>query len=158
MALAIYNDEFFDAMDRMMENNLSRFLNYSSPYYKDWNSSLWNSWSFPTDLVEHEDHYELVCDCPGYSPQEISIEEKGNYLTISGERKSNNDSGEKKGKYYRKERSYSKFTRSFTIPENVKSNEIGATLQNGVLKISLPKSEPKPEQNLRKIPIQSLNK
>jgi HSP20 family protein len=78
----------------------------------------------------------------------VSIEIKDNVLTLSGERK--HDQETKKENYHRIERVYGKFSRSFTLPETVQVEKVKANYKDGVLEITLPKAE---ETKPKAIPI-----
>ncbi len=94
------------------------------------------------DVKEEKEAYIMDMDLPGKTDKDINIEFKNNVLTISSEEKS--DRKEKKeekeeSKYLIKERSYSKFTRSFSLPDDVNSEKIAAKVENGVLHITMPR-------------------
>jgi HSP20 family protein len=81
---------------------------------------------------------------PGVDKKDIVVHVNGRFLTIKGERLSENEV--KEDKYHRRERSYGKFERVFTLPE-VDPDKIKAGYKNGVLKIDIPKpGELKPKQ------------
>lgn len=92
-----------------------------------------------TDLVETDSHYVLRADLPGVSEDDINVELNDNVLTISGERKSERE--ERKGGYYRVERSSGSFRRSVRLPDGVDADAIEATFDRGVLEVSVPKPE-----------------
>jgi HSP20 family protein len=81
----------------------------------------------------------VKAEVPGLEPKDIDISLTGGVLTIKGEKKQEKE--EKDENYHRIERSYGTFTRSVRVPQEVQSDKIEATYKNGVLKITLPKSE-----------------
>ncbi|MCH8557494.1 MAG: Hsp20/alpha crystallin family protein [Balneolia bacterium] len=91
------------------------------------------------DILEHDTSFELKVTLPGLKKEEINIELEDNILTISGERK--HETEEKNKKYHLVESRYGKFTRSFTLPRNVNREGIKATMEDGILSISVEKSE-----------------
>ena len=94
-----------------------------------------------TDIRETKDGYELDVDLPGYDKKDISLELKDGYLTIRANR---NEEKEDKGHHYlRKERFTGSCSRSFYVGENVKETDVHAKFDNGILKLSFPKEEPK---------------
>lgn len=99
-------------------------------------------YNLPADMIEHDDRYEIVVDCPGLSEEDISVEQKEGYITIGGEVSSSSNKTEEK--FVFQERSYSKFNRSFKLPKNVDINRIQANLDKGVLTVSLHKLEETP--------------
>ena len=98
-----------------------------------------------TDLAETETHYVLTADLPGVAEGDVSIEFDDNVLTVSGERKVEQE--EKREGYHRVERSFGQFRRSLRLPEGVDADAIAATFDKGVLEIRIPKPEArKPRQ------------
>jgi HSP20 family protein len=91
------------------------------------------------DLQENDNAYFLNVDLPGVKKEDLRVDVSGHMLTISGERRYEKDA--KTGRTHRYERAYGKFTRSFTLPENVKADAIEANLEDGVLSVALPKAE-----------------
>ncbi|MDG6774250.1 Hsp20/alpha crystallin family protein [Thiomicrorhabdus sp. ZW0627] len=83
--------------------------------------------------------YHIEVDLPGVKKEDIKVEVKDNRVTISGERKTKEEVKEEE--YYRVESSYGKFERSFTLPENVDSENVTASSNDGVLEVVLPKKE-----------------
>jgi HSP20 family protein len=87
----------------------------------------------------------LKADLPEVNPQDLDIRVENNILTIRGERKFENKVNEKN--YLRVERAYGSFSRNFSLANSVKSEEIKADYQDGVLTLSIPKcEEAKPKQ------------
>jgi HSP20 family protein len=102
-------------------------------------------WLPATDLIESETHYVLRADLPGVSEDDISVELDHDVLTISGERKAQQQ--ERKGGYVRVERATGSFRRSLRLPEGVDAEAITAGFDRGVLEVSVPKPEqPKPRK------------
>jgi len=101
---------------------------------------------------EDENAYVVEIDIPGVKKEDIKVNidpEKGT-LTVSGERKFKEEV--KKEDYYKIESSYGKFMRTFSLPENVDSDNIDAKTEDGVLVITLPKVK-KEEKEVKEIPI-----
>ena len=94
-------------------------------------------WLPAMDLVESGDHYVLSADLPGLSEADVNIEVKDRVLTISGERKSSQETTDKG--YRRVERAFGSFKRSLTLPEGVDPEAVTATFENGVLEVRIPK-------------------
>ena len=101
-----------------------------------------------TDLAETETHYVLKADLPGVAESDVSIELDDNVLTVSGERKVEQE--EKREGFHRVERSFGRFRRSLTLPDGVDADAIAATFDKGVLEIRIPKPE---QRKPRKISI-----
>lgn len=97
-----------------------------------------------TDVREHDDHYEVDIDLPGFKKDELSVELKDGYLVISAAKGLDEDEKEKKtGKFVRQERYAGSMSRSFYVGEDVKQEDIHAKYESGVLKLSIPKEEEK---------------
>lgn len=94
---------------------------------------------------EGESAYHIDVDLPGVIKEDIKVDINKDVLTISGERKTKDEVKEED--YYKVETSFGKFTRSFTLPENVDIENIEARSDNGVLEVIIPKKE---EQNSKK--------
>lgn len=100
-----------------------------------------------TDVQEHDDHYEVDIDLPGFKKDEISLELKDGYLMVSAAKGLDKDEQDKKtGKFIRRERYAGSMSRSFYIGEEVKQEDIHAKYEGGVLKLSFPKVEKKKPQ------------
>jgi len=100
-----------------------------------------------TDVQEHEDHYEVDIDLPGFKKDELSLELKDGYLVISAAKGLDKDEKEKEtGKFVRRERYAGSMSRSFYVGADVKQEDIHAKYESGVLKLSIPKTEQKKPQ------------
>ncbi len=100
-----------------------------------------------TDVQEHEDHYEVDIDLPGFKKDELSLELKDGYLVISAAKGLDKDEKEKEsGKFVRRERYAGSMSRSFYVGEDMKQEDIHAKYESGVLKLSIPKLEQKKPQ------------
>lgn len=103
------------------------------------------------DVSETKEHYLISFDMPGVRKEEIKIEVHGRELLVSGERQ--REMNEKQGETsFRRERSYGRFERSFTLPSTITSEKIEAHYENGVLNVALPKAE---EDKSRSIQVQT---
>ena len=92
-----------------------------------------------TDVHETEDSYELDVDLPGFQKDEIHVDLKDGYLTISAAKGLDKDAQDKKGKYIRQERYAGACSRSFYVGD-IKPEDVSAKYEDGILKISLPKA------------------
>lgn len=97
-----------------------------------------------TDVQEHDDHYEVDIDLPGFRKEELSLELQDGYLMITAAKGLDKDEKEKKtGKFVRQERYAGSMSRSFYVGEDVKQEDIHAKYESGVLKLNIPKPEEK---------------
>ena len=94
-----------------------------------------------TDVRETEDSYELDIDLPGFKKEDVNVELKDGYLTISAAKSLNKDEGGKDGKYIRQERYAGSMSRSFYIGEAVRPEDVKGKFENGILQLSIPKNE-----------------
>ena len=102
-------------------------------------------WAPPVDIYETANELVVKADLPEVNPQDLDIRVENNILTIRGERKFEKKSDEEN--YLRMERAYGSFSRSFSLANSVKSEEIKADYQNGALTLHIPKrEETKPKQ------------
>ena len=102
----------------------------------------------PLDVTETDSNLQVRMDLPGIDSKEIDVQVSGNQLTIAGERKE--EKVTKNELAHRIERRVGCFSRSFTLPCAVQEDKIEANFQNGVLQITLPKTE---EAKSRRIPV-----
>ena len=93
-----------------------------------------------TDVHEHDDHYELDIDLPGFKKDEITIELNNGYLVVSAA-KGLDEKDENKGRLIRQERYTGSMQRSFYVGDAVTEEEVTAKFEHGVLKLSVPKQE-----------------
>jgi len=127
-----------------LQRTLSDFFEGSYSKTTGENTAL-NTWTPPVDIYEDENEFLLKIELPEMSKEDIKVNLNENTLSISGERKFENE--EKRDGYHRVERRYGQFYRSFTLPPNVNTDAIGAQYKDGVLRLTLPKrEEAKPKQ------------
>src|SRR6516165_8299203 len=91
------------------------------------------------DIVEKENAYEITAELPGMDESNIDVKFSDGTLTIKGEKRDEKEV--KKKDYYLSERRYGSFQRSFGVPDGVDADKIEANFKNGVLTVTLPKTE-----------------
>ena len=96
--------------------------------------------SFRTDVTDTGDAYKLEAELPGFKKEDIKIDVEDDCLTISAERKVDEDKKDEKNNFVKRERYYGSYSRSFDLT-GVKADEIKAKYENGVLKLTMPKKE-----------------
>ena len=138
-------DDFFDdydLMDREMEQ-LNRKL-----YGKRSGREML------TDIKEHEDHYDVVIDLPGFKKDEINVELNDGYLTISAQKGHDEEEKNEAGKLIRQERYSGMMSRSFYVGDEITSDEIQGKYEGGVLTLHVPKKEDKEVEHQNRIMIE----
>lgn len=137
MALRPYfGRSFFDEMENLVERAFDRrFSNelMESPFRSGTSSGC------PMDLIEKPDGYEVKADAPGMETSDIRIEVKENRMTINGER--TEEKKEETGGFTRYERQQQSFARTVKLPTDADVENIQASLNRGVLSVSIPKKE-----------------
>jgi HSP20 family protein len=104
-------------------------------------------WTPQVEVFERDKEFVIRADLPGLTRDDINVEATDEGITIEGERKQ--ESEEKDGGYYRSERSYGKFVRTFPLPAGVMAEDADASFHDGVLEITLPKSKREPRKPRR---------
>ena len=93
-----------------------------------------------TDIKETPTEYVFETEFPGFKEDELEVKIDKNHLTLKAEKKAKEEQKDSKTHYIMSER-YEKFSRSFTLPDNVDAENIKATFENGLLKLEVPKME-----------------
>jgi HSP20 family protein len=103
------------------------------------------SWTPAVDIEEKDGKYIVKADVPGVNKEDLHVELRNGYLTLKGVRKTEHEDRDKKNGFYRLERAYGSFERTFRVPEGITEKDIKAKYQDGVLELSiaLPKEEGK---------------
>ncbi len=120
-----------------------RFFNELIPsgFFREMPSILRDSGSIMPafDISEKDDHFVVRADLPGIHAKDLDISLTGNTLTIRGEKK--DEMTEDNENCYCSERRFGSFSRTFTLPSDVKEEGIEASYKDGVLRVTIPKSE-----------------
>ena len=142
MSLVRFSNQMPSLFDRFFENDM---FDWSNRNYSNTNTTL-----PAVNIKEDDDGFEVEMSAPGFEKGDFNIELNNSQLTISSEKKIENET--KKGQEYtRREFSYQSFSRSFTLPETVEGEKIAAKYENGILSINIPKKEeakPKPVKQI----------
>lgn len=97
------------------------------------------AWQPRINVIDLEDKFEISAELPGMTKEQVNIELNNNILTLSGEKIEEHETKDRN--CHRCERTYGKFHRSFRLSPEVESEKIEAKFDNGILTLSLPKSE-----------------
>lgn len=103
------------------------------------------------NVMETSKEFKLELAAPGLERKDFNVEIENHVLKISAEKEE--EKSEKAGEYSRREYSFNSFTRSFSLPENVKEGSIDAKYENGVLKVSIPKEKETPVKPAQKVAV-----
>ena len=127
------------------ENLFDEFDNWMDASFHDVDKALYGKHAknmMKTDVKETE-KYEVDIDLPGFKKDEIQLELNDGYLTISAEKGLDKDEEDEKKHYLRRERYAGSMSRSFYIGEGITEEDIHAKYEYGILKLSIPKEQPK---------------
>ena len=97
------------------------------------------SWMPTVDISETENGFEIHAELPGVNESDVNVSLTDNLLTIKGEKRTEEKTDNKN--FHRVERRYGSFQRSFTLPRQVNTAEIKAGFKDGILSLSIPKTE-----------------
>lgn len=122
-------DEFFSDLDKGMRSMDRRLYGKNAAR------------EMKTDVHEHEDHYEVDIDLPGFKKDEITLELDNGCMTVTAAKGLDKNETTKKGKLIRQERYAGALQRSFYVGEEITQTDISAKLEHGVLSINVPKRE-----------------
>ena len=139
---SIFGENLFDDFDRWMDTS-----------FRDVDKALYGKHAknmMKTDVKETDSGYEVDVDLPGFKKDEIQLELNAGYLTISAEKGLDKDEENEKKHYLRRERYAGGMSRSFYVGEGITEKDIHAKYEYGILKLSIPKEQPKavPEKHL----------
>jgi len=142
-------DTFFEDVERALGNgnrSLSKLSDERNPFIP------------AAEVHENDKNFELSFDMPGFKQDDLNIELNGKTLTVTGrrERRTTDD------KLHHSEKYYGEYRRAFTLPENVKADQIEASYENGVLLIQLPKAQIEQAKKIqigakKSSPVQNIN-
>lgn len=127
-------NELSEELNRLLDEPLAEFR-----------TEFFGGWTPPLDLVEEEENLVATVELPGLRKEDIQVSVEDGWLTIAGERK--RDERYKNAEAHRNERFYGRFHRVVSLPKPVKVDSVKATYRDGILTITMPKTEEaKPKQ------------
>lgn len=133
---SIFGESLFDDfMDFPFERE---FFGRRNPLYGKHEKNM-----MKTDIKQTDAGYEMDIDLPGFKKEDVTAELENGYLTISASKGVDKDEKNDEGVYIRRERYVGQCSRSFYVGEDVKQEEIKAKFEDGILKVFIPKTEPK---------------
>jgi len=142
MALVKFSNQFPSLFDHFFENDL---YDWSNRHFSTTDTTLPS-----VNIKESQDEFEVELAAPGFQKTDFTIELKHDMLTISSEKKIENETKEGQ-QFARREFSYQSFSRSFVLPNTIDNDKIKAKYENGILKVIIPKKDeakPKPARQI----------
>ncbi len=130
---SIFGESLFDDFFRDLDGSFA-----AKPLYGKRAKNL-----MKTDIRETEQGYELMIDLPGYKKEDLKLELKDGYLSISAEKHTESEKKDENGKMIRQERYSGSVQRGFFVGDGVREEDIRAKFEDGVLKLDIPKKEVK---------------
>lgn len=132
-----------------MRREMDRIFDEMAPFswWQDEGEDGLTLWAPNTDMTETENEYVINVDLPGIPKEDVNISFQDNRLVISGERRK--EGKEEKENFLRRERYFGSFIRTFTLPNAVKDDGIKAKYHEGVLTVTVPKSEKSKAKNVQ---------
>lgn len=136
----------FREMERMMRDFFYSTMSLLRPT-RSWLSDVSGEFVPDVDLRETDQEFVLTATVPGMEKEDIDIDVTNDSITISGERKSEE---EKPGeRYHLREQSYGSFRVRYSLPADVRPDDVKAHYKNGILKVELPKAEAKESKKIK---------
>ena len=136
MLPSIFGEDLFD--DFFSDPFGTRFMQGRDPLFGKHGKALMR-----TDFRETEDSYELDVDLPGFKKDDIDLDLQDGYLTIRAAKGLDKDEQDKRGKYIRQERYAGALSRSFYVGEAVEPDQVSAKFEDGILRLTVPKTAKK---------------
>ena len=133
MLPSIFSENLFDDFDSMFNTAFGMIPHMDRALYGKHARNM-----MKTDVRETDNSYELDIDLPGFKKDEIQVEVKDGFLSISAAKGLDKDEQDKKGRYIRQERYAGQISRSFYVGD-VEQKDISAKYEDGILRISVPK-------------------
>lgn len=146
--LTRWNDPFRDLQS--LQNQMNRLFSETFSGRPGGEEGVSAAWAPPVDIAETPEKLTFVVEVPGFRQEDLNVRLENGVLTIDGERKFEEKKQDKS--FHRVERAYGKFFRSFALPPNVDTSKVTANIEDGILRIELPRRE---EAKPKSIPIGS---
>lgn len=147
MMPSVFGESLFDdLMDFPFEKE---FFGHSNPLYGKHAQNV-----MKTDIKESDTAYEMDIDLPGFKKEDVSAKLENGYLTITAAKGLDKDEKNDKGVYIRRERYSGQCARTFYVGEAVTQEDIKAKFEDGILKVTIPKVEPKKVEDKKYIAIE----
>ena len=147
MLPSIFSENLFDELfDEAFEK---RFWGGRDPLYGKNARNL-----MKTDVAEGDDCYKVAIDLPGFRKDDLKVDLKNGYLTVTATKGLDKEQKNEDGRYIRRERYAGSCSRSFYVGDQVKQEEIRAKFEDGILKLIVPKEDKKKIEEKKYISIE----
>ncbi len=120
-----------------LQDRMNRF--FSDALFRNTAEGTTADWLPVVDIYEQGDSLVVQAELPGLRKDDVSVQVENSVLTLQGERRQ--EKSVKSEQYHRLERSFGRFTRSFSLPSGIDTKNIRAEFRDGILKVTLPKAE-----------------
>lgn len=138
------DDPFFASIDRAFGRDvLDRFFGPGLARFADNQKLAFADWAPAVDVSEDDKGYHVHADLPKVAKEDVHVTVENGVLTLTGERRFEQTEKDEAKKYHRVERSYGRFQRSFQVPDDVDTAQVSAVFKDGVLEVTLPKTNGK---------------
>jgi HSP20 family protein len=127
------------AQEEQAQNQMDRLFAHVLGLHGQWQGASTRAWAPALDIAEGKDAYLVTVELPGVKLDDLEITLEDGLLTIQGERHFAHDSSEEQ--FHRVERSSGAFRRAITLPAHVEADAVNASMEDGVLRILVPKAE-----------------
>ena len=149
-ALSTGFDNIFDQFRRSFDDLMSPFYPFTSI------ATVPPMSQFPirssvVDLVDEGDHYLITAELPGFTKEQVDVKVNKDGILIHAEQTTQNEQKDKN--YLHRERAYSAFERVIEFPMEVNPTKVDGSMKDGILQLTIPKKEPKPEERLTKVQL-----
>lgn len=128
----------FDLFDEMFKDPFFNRTDHQSPMMK-------------TDIKEKDGNFLMEMDLPGFAKEDIDAQLQDGYLTITAKKEESNDKKDEDGNYIHRERYTGSCSRSFYVGQTVTEEDIKASFKDGILRLAIPKEDPKKLENQKKL-------
>ena len=145
MTLIRFKPETAEAAPVLQPSDLLRdFMSLHFPFFPKEKAGM-NNWSPALDVHDDKEAFTVTLEAPGLKKEDFEISYHDGVLSVAGERQQEKETADKN--YFRRERLFGRFTRSVSLPAEVKPDAVTATYKDGILTVMLPKAEvAKPKQ------------
>lgn len=129
----------FDEIERMFEQMEQQFQE-ASQQFEGWSPQKMGGQSASIDVVDNDENFQVTADLPGFEPEDVDLRVVDQTLHIDAERSDEMEVNQEQ--YVHHERSQESISRRVRLPEPVEVDDVTATMENGVLSLTIPKAIP----------------